>query len=275
MTPTEAARTPAIRTDGLSKHFGNIRAVDDVTLEIPENEITALVGDNGAGKSTFIKMLCGVLEPNAGEIYVYGDRVSFDDYTDARNHGIETVYQDLGLAAKQTVYENVFLGSEPGDSGLLGRLGFVDTEYMTEQASTTLDRLNTPVDPTERVANLSGGQQQAVAIARALQFDPDIFILDEPTSALSIEGMSNVLRVIAQLKEEGHTIILISHNIDEVLTIADNIAVLAQGKLMGVIDADDATREQVVSMMMGSGDEAMERLEAVIESEDAVSRGET
>lgn len=275
MTQTNADPTPAIRTRGLSKHFDNISAVDDVTLGIPEHEITALVGDNGAGKSTLIKMLCGILEPTAGEIYVHGDHVTFENYTDARNHGIETVYQDLGLAKKQTVYENVFLGSEPGQSGIMGRLGFVDTEYMIDQASKSLERLNTPVDPTERVNNLSGGQQQAVAIARALQFDPEIFIMDEPTSALSIDGVSNVLRVIDQLKEEGHTIILISHNIDEVLTIADNIAVLAHGKLMGVIDAEDATRERVVSMMMGSGDEGLERLEAAVESDDAVSRGET
>lgn len=275
MTQTNADRTPAVRTRGLSKYFDNIRAVDDVTLEVPTQEITAIVGDNGAGKSTLIKMLCGILEPTAGEIYVHGDRVTFEDYTDARNHGIETVYQDLGLVEKQTVYENVFLGSEPSQSGISGWLGFVDKEYMIEQATETLERLNIPVDPTEKVENLSGGQQQAVAIARALQFDPDIFIMDEPTSALSIEGVSNVLRVIDRLREEGHTIILISHNIDEVLTIADNIAVLAHGKLMGVIDAEDATREQVVSMMMGSGDEGIEQIEAVVESDDAPSRGET
>ena len=275
MTQTNADRTPAVRTRGLSKYFDNIRAVDDVTLEVPTQEITAIVGDNGAGKSTLIKMLCGILEPTAGEIYVHGDRVTFEDYTDARNHGIETVYQDLGLVKKQTVYENVFLGSEPSQSGISGWLGFVDKEYMIEQAAETLERLNIPVDPTEKVENLSGGQQQAVAIARALQFDPDIFIMDEPTSALSIEGVSNVLRVINRLREEGHTIILISHNIDEVLTIADNIAVLAHGKLMGVIDAEDATREQVVSMMMGSGDEGIEQIEAVVESDDAPSRGET
>jgi len=275
MTQTNADRTPAVRTRGLSKYFDNIRAVDDVTLEVPTQEITAIVGDNGAGKSTLIKMLCGILEPTAGEIYVHGDRVTFEDYTDARNHGIETVYQDLGLVEKQTVYENVFLGSEPSQSGISGWLGFVDKEYMIEQAAETLERLNIPVDPTEKVENLSGGQQQAVAIARALQFDPDIFIMDEPTSALSIEGVSNVLRVINRLREEGHTIILISHNIDEVLTIADNIAVLAHGKLMGVIDAEDATREQVVSMMMGSGDEGIEQIEAVVESDDAPSRGET
>lgn len=275
MTQTNADRTPAVRTRGLSKYFDNIRAVDDVTLEVPTQGITAIVGDNGAGKSTLIKMLCGILEPTAGEIYVHGDRVTFEDYTDARNHGIETVYQDLGLVEKQTVYENVFLGSEPSQSGISGWLGFVDKEYMIEQATETLERLNIPVDPTEKVENLSGGQQQAVAIARALQFDPDIFIMDEPTSALSIEGVSNVLRVIDRLREEGHTIILISHNIDEVLTIADNIAVLAHGKLMGVIDAEDATREQVVSMMMGSGDEGIEQIEAVVESDDAPSRGET
>jgi ABC-type sugar transport system ATPase subunit len=147
---------------------------------------------------------------------------------------------------------------------------------MIDRAAETLEQLNTPVDSMERVENLSGGQQQAVAIARALQFDPDIFIMDEPTSALSIEGVSNVLRVIEQLKTDGHTIVLISHNIDEVLTIADSIAVLANGELMGVLDAAEATRDNVVSLMMGSSDQGIERLEREIGSNaGTTSRGET
>jgi ABC-type sugar transport system ATPase subunit len=277
MTPEHTNRNVAIRTHGLSKRFDNIQAVNEVDLNVPENEITALVGDNGAGKSTLIKMLCGILQPTAGEIFVRGERVTFENYIDARSQGIETVYQDLGLARKQKVYENVFLGSETLHSGpIRRRLGFVDKGYMIDQAAETLEQLNTPVDSMEKVENLSGGQQQAVAIARALQFDPDIFIMDEPTSALSIEGVSNVLRVIEQLKTDGHTIVLISHNIDEVLTIADNIAVLANGELMGVLDAAEATRDNVVSLMMGSSDQGIERLEREIGSNaGTTSRGET
>lgn len=247
--------THVIQTRNLSKHFGNIRAVHDVSLDIPENEIMAIVGDNGAGKSTFIKMLCGVLQPTAGQILVRGDQISFDDYTDARKHGIETVYQDLGLVEKQPVYENVFLGSEPVKTGpISSRLGIVDRQYMIDNSRETLERLEIPADPRARVRDLSGGQQQAVAIARSLQFDPDIFIMDEPTSALSIEGARNVISIIRRLRSEGHTIILISHNIDEVIEVADKISVLTNGELMGVLDADNVSREEIISLMMGAVD---------------------
>lgn len=256
-----------IQTRGLSKHFGNIQAVDDVDLDVPKNQIMALVGDNGAGKTTLIKMLCGVLQPTAGEIFVRGEPVSFDGYTDARRHGIETVYQDLGLVEKQKVYENVFLGSEAVKSGTIRRrLGIVDKQHMIEKSREMLDRLDIPVDPRAKVSTLSGGQQQAVAIARALQFDPDIFIMDEPTSALSIEGARNVLAVIDRLKSEGHTILLISHNIDEVQAVSDKISVLANGRLMGVLEAADTTREEIISLMMGASEEGQRMLDVTADS---------
>jgi ABC-type sugar transport system ATPase subunit len=257
-----------IRTEKLSKSFGNVRAVTDVDFSVREGEVMALVGDNGAGKSTLIKMLCGVLQPTSGDIYVRDQAVHFEDYNDARRMGIETVYQDLALAESQTVAANVFLGNEPVREGVLGRyFGVVDEDRMVEQARETLDRVKIPVDPEAKVSNLSGGQQQAVAIARALMTDPDILIMDEPTSALSIEGVRNVLEVIHELREQGLTIVLISHNIRQVLTIADRLSVLAQGRLMGVRQAADTDREEIVSMMMGVGDE--EELEvAFAESSD-------
>lgn len=246
-----------IQTRNLSKYFGKIRAVDGVNLDVPKNQVMALVGDNGAGKSTFIQMLCGYLEPTDGEIIVRGEPVSFEDYTDAREHGIETVYQDLGLVEKQTVYENVFLGSEIVREGAVNRvLGVVDREEMIERSRETLERLGIPIDPRSKVSDLSGGQQQAVAIARSLQFDPDIFIMDEPTSALSIEGARNVLSVISRLRSEGHTIILISHNIDEVMAVSDAVSVLTNGKLMGVLDPEEVSREEIISLMMGVSDES-------------------
>ena len=248
---------PIIRTDQLSKRFGNIRAVQDVSVDVPTGEVMAVVGDNGAGKSTLIKMLCGVLEPTSGEIYVRGERVAFHSYNDARAAGIETVYQDLALAPNQTVAANVFLGHEPVRESALGRLfRLVDEDRMVRESREALDRVRIPVDPTARVANLSGGQQQAVAIARALQSDPDILILDEPTSALSIEGARNVLQVINDLRAEGLTIVLISHNIRHVMTIADRITVLAHGRLMGVREAETSSREEIVAMMMGMEDES-------------------
>lgn len=248
-----------IRTDGLSKRFGNVQAVTDVNVAVREGEVMAIVGDNGAGKSTLIKMLCGVLQPSDGQIYVRGESVTFGGYNDARANGIETVYQDLALANKQTVAANVFLGNEPLRDDFLGQtLRLVDKEYMNEQSAVALDRVKIPVDPQARVENLSGGQQQAVAIARALQSSPDILIMDEPTSALSIEGVRNVLAVIENLQEQGLTIVLISHNIQQVLAIADRISVLAQGRLMGVRDAAETDREEIVSMMMGVADESEE-----------------
>jgi len=245
-----------LRTAGLTKHFGSIVAVEDVDFELRDGEIMALVGDNGAGKSTLIKTLCGVHPPTSGEMYVDGEAVEFEDYSDARRHGIETVYQDLALAEHQTVAANVFLGHEPVREDFLGKyLGIVDGEAMRRRARESLDRVQIPVDPAAKVRDLSGGQQQAVAVARALQSEPDILILDEPTSALSIEGARNVLRVIDDLRAQGLSIILISHNIRQVIAVADRISVLAQGRLMGVRDADAATRDEIIALMMGAEDE--------------------
>ncbi|WP_152040158.1 ATP-binding cassette domain-containing protein [Salinigranum salinum] len=244
-----------IETRNLSKHFGSVKAVQSVSLDVRKGEVLALVGDNGAGKSTMIKMLCGVLQPTDGEIVLRGEETSFSNYNDARQAGIETVYQDLALARAQSVAANVFLGHEAVRDDLLGRLfGFVDEEHMMREAEKALDRVNIPIDPEAKVRNLSGGQQQAVAIARALQSNPDILIMDEPTSALSIEGVRNVLRVVDDLRSQGITIILISHNIRQVLATADRISVLAQGRLMGTRDAEETDREEIVSMMMGVED---------------------
>lgn len=256
-----------IETRDLSKRFGNVLAVDDVSLDIEPGEVHAVVGDNGAGKSTLIKMLCGVLQPSSGEIILRGEQQIFEDYNAAREAGLETVYQDLALAPAQSVAANVFLGNEAVRDDLLGRLfGFVDRDKMVDESEDVLERVNIPIDPSAKVRNLSGGQQQAVAIARALQSDPDILIMDEPTSALSIEGVKNVLRVVDRLRSEGITIILISHNIRQVLVTADRVSVLAQGRLMGTRTADETDREEVVSMMMGAEDR-METFDIVTESD--------
>lgn len=256
-----------IQTRNLSKRFGNVEAVQDVSLDVRSGEVLALVGDNGAGKSTLIKMLCGVLDPTDGEIILRGETRTFDNYNAARQAGIETVYQDLALADAQSVAANVFLGHESVRDDILGRLfGVVDRGHMIAEAKKALDRVNIPIDPEAKVRNLSGGQQQAVAIARALQSDPDILIMDEPTSALSIEGVRNVLRVINNLQSEGITIILISHNIRQVMATADRISVLTQGRLAGTRDADQTDREEIVSMMMGAEDGA-EPLDITIDGE--------
>lgn len=250
-------QNPILHTEQLSKRFGNIHAVEDVDFSVTDGEVMAIVGDNGAGKSTLIKMLCGVHEPTSGEIYIRGENVHFEDYNDARAYGIETVYQELALAESQSVAANVFLGHEPIRDSPLGRLlRLVDEDRMIAESKANLDRVKIPVDPKARVQNLSGGQQQAVAIARALQSDPEILIMDEPTSALSIEGARNVLRVIDGLRNQGLTILLISHNIRHVLGVADRISVLAQGRLMGVRNTDDVDRNEIIALMMGAQDES-------------------
>lgn len=242
-----------IETSNLTKKFGDITAVDDVNWSVPEGEITALVGDNGAGKSTLIKMFSGILQPSSGSIRVKGEKVNISDYNEAQEQGIETVYQDLALVPHQSILANVFLGREKYREDFLGRyFRFLDTEYMAEKATDALSRVDIHADPYSRVNDLSGGQRQGVAIARALQSDPDILILDEPTSALSVQGMEHVHDLIRSLNEQGITIIIISHNIDEILKVADRVSVLANGKLMGSRTTEKLEREEVISMMMGS-----------------------
>jgi len=236
----------------VSKSFGSIQALDSVSFAVNENEVLALMGDNGAGKSTLMKILSGVLQPTAGQIHVDGDPVAFDTHMDARNAGIETVYQDLAVAPNRTVWENIFLGKEPIKETLVGQaFNFVDDTKMRRESEAVLDRLGMEMDPESEVKNLSGGQQQAVGVARAVQSDPSIIIMDEPTSALSVEAAQRILDLIEELRKKGMTIILVDHNIDEVFEVADRMAVLASGKLMGVRAADRLTEDQLIQMMMG------------------------
>lgn len=242
----------AIEVQGLSKSFGAIDAVQDVSLGMPENEVMALMGDNGAGKSTFIKMLSGVITPDSGSIYIEDEEVSLSSHEDARAHGIETVYQDLALAPNRTVWENLFLGKEIKSDGVLGSVfNWLDDDRMIRESRRVLTELGMDMDPQDVIKNMSGGQQQAVAIARAIQSDPKIVIMDEPTSALSVEAAEEILELIETLKKQGITIILIDHNIDEVFRVADRMAVLASGQLMGIRSKQQLTEDQVIQMMMG------------------------
>jgi ABC-type sugar transport system ATPase subunit len=241
-----------IRFENISKQFGQVQALEDISFSVMENEVLAVIGDNGAGKSTLIKILSGVLEQTSGDIYIKGEKVDFDDYNDAEEHGIETVYQDLAIAPNRTVAENIFLGNEIMSKGPLGRLlNFVDDEKMEAETQELLSRLELDLDPRSEVKNFSGGEQQSVAIARALQSDPEIVIMDEPTSALSIEATERVVNLIQRLRDQGVTIILITHNMENIFGIADRAAVLASGRLMGVEDLEGVTEDELVGMMMG------------------------
>ena len=242
-----------IEFDGISKSFGSIQALESVSFAVRENEVLALMGDNGAGKSTLMKILSGVLQPTDGRIIFRGEPADFDSHIEARNAGIETVYQDLAVAPNRTVWENIFLGKELIKQTTIGRaLTLVDDERMRRESESVLDRFGMDLDPESEVKNLSGGQQQAVAVARAVQSDPSIIIMDEPTSALSVEAAQRILDLIEELRRSGMTIILVDHNIDEVFQVADRMAVLASGRVMGVRSAGQLTEDRVVQLMMGA-----------------------
>lgn len=241
---------PRIEVEHVQKRFGTVEALSDVTLTLKDNEILGVVGDNGAGKSTFIKTLVGIHQPDAGEIRFNGEPVTIDGPKHARRLGVGTVYQDLALVDELSVAENLFLGRAPVKK-IGGILPIIDTERMNQEAKRILgERLNIHVDPETPVEYLSGGERQAIAIGRALVTDPDIVLLDEPTSALSKAAVEHVENLVQQLKETGHSVILIDHNLEEVLSMTDRIAVLFQGRVVDVVDAETATRDDIVTMMI-------------------------
>ncbi|MFB6308260.1 MAG: ATP-binding cassette domain-containing protein [Haloarculaceae archaeon] len=266
-----------IRVEDLSKRYEGVQALDNVTLNIEDNEVLALVGDNGAGKSTLIKSLAGVINPTGGSISVRDNgklrEVVFEDPNDARQVGIETVFQDLGLSGQHDVASNVFMGREPTEEGTLKQIfGHVDREQMEEGAVEGLERIGFQVDPKAPTEELSGGQQQAIAVARALVSDPEIVLLDEPTAEVSVEGSQKILEIIESLQEEDHTVVFISHNLQEVFEVADRIAVLRDGELVDVLENDGSyDREHVVSLMTGAiaGTQSRVAQEQAAEAEEA------
>lgn len=239
-----------IQMENIHKRFGRVVALNGVDFDVKGNEVIGLLGDNGSGKSTLVKTLVGVHPPDEGTIRVRGEEVSINSPKTAREHGITTVYQDLALVNEQTVSSNMFLARYP-----MRRLGgvvpVIDWERMNEEADRILrERMNLNIDPTARVEFLSGGERQAIAIARALVTDPDIVVMDEPTSALSPDSAERVQNLVKTLRDEGLTIVIISHNMDEVFNICDRITVLDNGNLVGSADTDSVTKSDVVEMMV-------------------------
>jgi ribose transport system ATP-binding protein len=242
-----------LEVSDVEKRFGATLALDRVSLALNKGEILALLGDNGAGKSTLIKILSGVVKPDAGEIRIDGERVSIGSPHDARALGIETVYQDLALFDNFDAVGNFYAGREPVSPGWLGALGWVRDRSMARETEELLERLQVNIARDDEIGLMSGGQRQAVACARAIAFGKRIVILDEPTSALGARESGNVLRLIREAPEHGVSVILISHNMEHVMKVADRAVVLRQGKYVGEETPDAEHHEALVAMIVGSG----------------------
>jgi ABC-type sugar transport system ATPase subunit len=254
MTTSASNDAPAVlEVKDVSKSFGSVVALERVNLKLLKGEILGLLGDNGAGKSTLIKVLSGVHSPDSGEIRLDGELVSFQSSAGARSHGIETVFQDLAVFDNLNVIENIFIGREECYGRYLGPLSFLNRKKMMERWRQFTELLEVRIsDPTQPIGLMSGGQRQAVAIARSFAFAGRIVILDEPTAALGLREKRNVRRIIKRLAEQGISIILISHNIQEVLEVCDRATVLRQGRNVGECDARPEFQEHIVSMIVGA-----------------------
>jgi D-xylose transport system ATP-binding protein len=238
--------TPLVEMLNIVKTFGGVHAVENVSLELAPGEILGLLGHNGAGKSTLIKILSGVYPPDSGEIRINGQPVNIRSTRDAKALGIETIYQTLALSENLDAISNLFLGREIAD-----RLGFMNEAAMEDQTRRTLDRLKLRLPSLTRlVESLSGGQRQAVAIARAIHFNAKVLIMDEPTAALGPEETQKVGVLIKELAIQGIGIILISHDIHDVFDLASRLAVMHHGRLIGTVKTADVTKDEVLAMII-------------------------
>ncbi len=240
---------PLLEVRGISKRFGGIQALRDVSLKIHRGEVLGLLGDNGAGKSTLIKIITGVYAPDSGEIYFEGRRVHFSSPHDARALGIETVYQDLALVEQMSIARNFFLGAEPTRRWLFWRvLDFREMNRIARQALQEIG-IQTLRSPEQEVARLSGGERQSIAIGRAIHFGAKLLILDEPTSALSIKETNKVLGYIEEARNRGLGVIFITHNLYHVYPIADRIVVLEHGTVVGNFRKGEVSLEEVSALI--------------------------
>jgi simple sugar transport system ATP-binding protein len=246
--PASATHTPTLSLEHIDKTFGGLVAIDEFNLDLYPGEVIALVGDNGAGKSTLIKIVAGVHRPTRGRVLIDGAETIFNDPSDAQKMGIQVVYQDLALADSQPVYMNMFLGREL-TSGPLRRL---DRGRMIAVTESVLRELDVQI-PSVRaiIRELSGGQRQGVAIARATHWAARLILMDEPTAALGVAETARVESIILGLKARGLPILMISHNLDQVFRLSDRICVLRRGKQIGVLPTRSVDKNEIVSMITG------------------------
>jgi len=245
--------TPLFQAVNLTKRFGGLTAVDSASLDVTIGEVIGLVGDNGAGKSTFIKMISGVYQPDEGELFFEGRKIPFVGPRATRDLGIETIYQDLALAENLDVGANIFLGREIKNRYLGGTINTLNRPKMREESAKVLSRLDIRIPSlAQQIRNLSGGQRQSVAIARTIYWNAKMVIMDEPTAALGVTEQRKVLTLVRTLCDQGVPVIIISHNMQDVFAVADRIVVMRRGKKVGERFAKQSTPDEIVSLMVGA-----------------------
>lgn len=247
---------PVLEAHGLIKRYGQVTALDGADFELYPGEILAVIGDNGAGKSTLIKALSGAIQPDQGEIRLNGKKIRFSGPSDARRHGIETVYQTLAVSPSMNIVENMFLGREILRPGILGSVfRMIDKKKMLEQATNYMADLKFRIQSmTQPVSTLSGGQRQGVAVARSAAFASNVVIMDEPTAALGVKESGMVVDLIKKVRDNGLPVILISHNMPHVWELADRIHIQRLGRRAAVITPEEYSMSDGVAIMTGAQD---------------------
>jgi len=260
MTSEQPAASPklVLEATGLKKSYGHVVAMDGVDFELAEGEILAVVGDNGAGKSVMIRTLTGAVTPDAGQIFLDGQKVSFRSPLDARLAGIETVYQELAVAPELDVTQNLFLGREIRKPGIMGTVfRQLDKKRMRAQAMDHMHDLGIRIQSIrQKVDTLSGGQRQAVSVARAAAWGRKVVILDEPTAALGVRETNQVLELIRRVRDQGLSVVIISHSMPDVFSIADRIHIHRLGRRATIVKSGDVTMNDIVAVMTGAADPA-------------------
>lgn len=248
---TDSSRRIILRTEGLTKHYAGVHALEDANFVLHDGEHVAVVGDNGAGKSTFVRQITGVEQPTGGDIHFDGRKVHFKSPIEARDAGIETVFQNLALADDLDVPANLFLGREEIYFNL-GPFSFMNERKMLERSTEALRSTGVKIpDLRGRIRNMSGGQRQCVAISRAASFASKLIIMDEPTAALGVQETAQVENIIRGLKQRGVPLILVSHNLRQVFDLVDRIWVFRRGRIVGVVDAHQTDGNEVVALITG------------------------
>jgi simple sugar transport system ATP-binding protein len=250
---TKEAAKPLLEARGITRSYGSVAALSGVDLMVRPGEVVGLVGDNGAGKSTLLKILCGAVQPTGGELLVNGEPVTFRSPKDSRERGIEVVYQDLALATELSVAENIFLGRERRREGALRSLRILDRARMAREATAALESLAIEIHSVRaRCGLLSGGQRQAVAVARAVLWGSNVLLLDEPTAALAVMESEKIGQLVAEVARRQVGVVLVSHNMPQVHALCDRIVVLLRGRVVADLRRDETDVQDIVMWITGA-----------------------